>query len=106
MSHKPYKMFLDDLRQPPDNTWIVVRSYDTAVEYVRVFGMPETISFDHDLGLDKTGYDFAKFIVDLDLDLNVFTPEFRFYVHSANPVGASNIKNLLDGYLAFKFPVA
>ena len=98
-----YKLFLDDERFPVDDSWVIVRSYDEAVSYVKEHGMPSFISWDHDLG-DKslTGHDFAKWLVDYDLDNDLITKDFSFYVHSANPVGAANIKNLLDSYLSYK----
>lgn len=45
------KLFLDDVRNPPDDTWVVVRSYDEFVNYIEKEGVPDFISFDHDLGL-------------------------------------------------------
>lgn len=103
------KLFLDDTRNSPDNDWDVVRSYDEFVEYIETNGVPEIISFDHDLGEEhyrhylnscysgcdipydqfeeKTGYDCAKWLVEVYKRL----PEF-YRVHSMNPVGALNIK--------------
>jgi hypothetical protein len=101
------KLFLDDTRIPKDvqlydADWIVVRSYEEAVDFVEAFGFPEWVSLDHDLGTEKTGLDFAHFLVDLDLDRNVMPNNFSFTVHSANPVGVKNITGLLDGYLRWK----
>lgn len=52
------------------------------------------IDFDHDLGgwSDGTGYDIAKYIVENQIQLHCFS------VHSANPVGAFNITQLLQHY--------
>lgn len=99
------KLFIDDLRNPPDNSWTVVRSYADGVELIsRMQGFPETISFDHDLGLDETGYDFANWLVSQDLDERIdIPPHFTFNVHSANPVGKRNINELLNNYLKFKY---
>ena len=46
------KIYLDDVRTPVDNDWIVVRSYDEFVEKVNEIGLEniELISLDHDLG--------------------------------------------------------
>ncbi|MEA3523603.1 MAG: cyclic-phosphate processing receiver domain-containing protein, partial [Campylobacterota bacterium] len=53
--------------------------------------------------LVKTGYDLAKWIVDSDLDNTFKLPSnFKYKVHSQNPVGKKNIIALLDGYLKFK----
>lgn len=84
----------------PENLFIA-KSYDDAVEIVESEGCPQFISFDHDLGTTKTGMSFAKWLLERDMDLDgKFIPEdFRFTVHSANPVGAQNIKALVERYL-------
>jgi len=104
-----WKLFLDDLRDPsktyPDrdvSDWVICRSFDEAVQRIEDLGYPDEIFFDHDLGNGPTGYDFAKFLVNEDLNKNSFPIGFCFSVHSANPIGAENIKNLLDTYLRFK----
>ena len=119
-------LFLDDERVPSDVTWVpigtgksfhesrgapweIVRSYDEAVKWVLKNGIPEIITFDHDLGWDeqggvigKTGYDFARWLIEYDLDTNTMPVDFSFTVHSMNPIGARNIKSLLDNYLMRK----
>ena len=100
------KLFLDDKRDPPGEiAWshIVVRSYEEAVEYVTQFGFPEEVWFDHDLGTEKTGLDFAHFLINLDLDTGAMPVQFTFRVHSANPAGHDNIVGLLDRYLRFRY---
>lgn len=97
-----YKLFLDDERMPVNPAeWIIVRSFEEACKYVIDNGFPYYVSFDHDLGTDKTGYDFAKFLIECDLNKNWLDncPNFDYFVHSQNPVGKSNIVNLLDNYL-------
>jgi len=97
------RLFIDDIRDPYDDDFVVVRSYDNAVHYMRQHGCPLFISFDHDLGDvdERTGFDVAKWMVERDLnDSGKFIPdEFDFHVHSANPVGVGNIIGLLTGYL-------
>ena len=105
-----YKMFLDDVRDPQwvypreyTDDWVVCRSFAEAEAVFSDSGWPEWISFDHDLGCDvPSGYDLAKYLVNWDLDVADMPPHFSFAVHSANPVGSANIKNLLDNYLASK----
>ena len=48
--------------------------------------------FDHDLGVDKTGYDVAKYIVEHQIEIK------GFKIHSANPVGRFNIRQLMTHY--------
>lgn len=80
----------------------LVRSYEEFVSYIEQNGLPEFISFDNDLGLDvhgeiaPDGYAAAKWLVyDSELDLL----SLKFYVHSANPVAAEQIRGLLNNYL-------
>lgn len=98
-----YKLFIDDERSPPGplGEWVVARSVFLAKHIIEQRGMPDFISFDHDLGEDvPTGYDLAKWLVDQDLDgVNYFHPVFEYTVHSQNPVGKANIEGLMDQYL-------
>ena len=93
-------MFLDDIRDPIiENGWIIVRSFDEAVAVVLEHGYPKYVSFDHDLGEGKSGFDFAKWLVEHDLDTDSMPDNFSFYVHSSNPVGKQNIEGLLRPYI-------
>ena len=106
-------LWLDDLRNPflnlegsvPLETthieWVL--SYEQFTQWIKRFGLPDIISFDHDLadvyGNDRkenTGMDCAKWLVDFCLDHELNLP--RHYVHSANPVGAENINTLLENF--------
>jgi hypothetical protein len=98
-----YKLFLDDVREPYEADFVIARSFDDALKIIEEKGFPYFISFDHDLGEDiPTGFDFAKWLVEQDMDFNVLPANFSFNVHSANPVGAENIKGYLSSYLVFR----
>lgn len=110
-------LWLDDIRNPfldiegkvpkVDATIEWVLNYEQFVQWIEKFGMPDIISFDHDLAditkitttthQEKTGMDCAKWLVDYCIDNKELLP--IFYVHSANPVGADNIRGLLSNYL-------
>ena len=98
------KLFLDDERPAPQGDWAIVRSYDQAVEWIKENGCPRLISFDHDLGGEQTGLDFAKYLVEKDLDTQGrFIPStFAFKVHSANIIGGENIELFFRSYLKLK----
>jgi hypothetical protein len=100
-----FSLFLDDERYPPNDgrNWIVARNVDEAKDIIRDIGWPEYISFDHDLGDgEQTGKDFANWMICEHIEgENVFSENFRYYVHSQNPIGAKNIRDLIDGYLSF-----
>ncbi len=115
------KLYLDDVRTPTEEGWTVVRNYDEFVDAVNTHSLNgiELISLDHDLGdqamyeyytnvknnysLDynnieeKTGMDCCKFMVNLSLDTNIPLPEVL--VHSANPIGSSNMMGYINNYL-------
>lgn len=100
------KLWIDDVRVPPNETWVWAKNFEQAVRVVAIRGLPDEISFDHDLGLadERTGLDIAHWLVDADLDGTVnIPPDWNFHVHSANPVGARNIRETLAGYLRFKY---
>jgi hypothetical protein len=99
-----WSLYLDDERNPKtDRNWVIVRNIDAARDLVLSRGCPSYISFDHDLGSPfeyHTGYAFAKWLVDAELDGKIVIPrDFQFNVHSANSVGRDNIEGLLRGYL-------
>lgn len=119
-----YKIYLDDERTPNDKTWTVVRNYGEFIKKVFNVGIENIsiISFDHDLGdtaieeyynnvmnrgildydniQEKTGYDAAKWLVnDYMENYDDSTPFPKIYVHSANPIGASNIIGYVNGFL-------
>ena len=93
-------IFIDDMRLPPkaQGDWTVVsRSYDTAIMAIEKYKDEELyISFDHDLGEEKTGYDVAKYLVENSISAH-------YQIHSANPVGRFNIEQLLQHYGYEKF---
>lgn len=97
------KLFIDDERYPVDNSFRVVRTSKEAMNFVKTNGMPDFISFDHDLGGSDTAMVFVNWLIDYDLDHDVIKKYFAFYVHSQNPIGKKNIEGTINGYLRFKF---
>lgn len=89
--------------------WVIVRSYQEFVDWILANGLPDIISFDHDLAdehydmsktchhyKEKTGYDAAKWLV--EFCIHEFLPLPECYVHSMNPIGADNIEKYLTSY--------
>lgn len=95
-----WKLFLDDLRKL-DHGFILARNCKEAEDLINEKGFPSVISFDHDLGENEpTGYDFVNLIIEKVLDGEWEIPgEFKFYVHSDNPVGAKNISGTFNSFL-------
>jgi hypothetical protein len=112
MYFKNYNIFLDDERFPSDvhlylegvdiyktKEWVIVRNYKDFTELIQKSGMPNIISFDHDLGDfsendEKTGYDCAKWLVDFCIDFKFNLP--NFLVHTQNTTGAKDIQKYLE----------
>lgn len=106
-------LFLDDMRPAPAG-WTLVKSYAEFISHIETLGVPDAISFDHDLGFEhyplgeqnlteripyeayteKTGYHCAQWLV----EKNLFPK--MVMVHSFNIVGAANIANLLRRYVS------
>ena len=102
-----YVLFLDDEREPSVSLLaqyervVICRSFDDAVRVVQELGLPEHTCFDHDLGPEsKNGHDFAKWLVEwvMDDDRFEYPPHVGYSVHSQNPIGADNIRGVIDGY--------
>lgn len=89
------------------------------MEYITNNGLPDLISFDHDLAdghyhnslqegkinyaitdfddeYNRTGYHCAQFLVEYCAITRQKLP--NFIVHSMNPVGSENIQKLLENY--------
>lgn len=120
-------LYLDDVRTPTETLpgyepWNVVRNYDEFKEWILRNGVPDLISFDHDLGeehmndyysqflklgyqipnyesyKEKTGLDCAKWLCEAYCyPANI--PLKQCAVHSHNPIGARNIHSYINGYL-------
>lgn len=97
-------LWLDDIRDPFDPKWNTpdveihwVKSYPEFIDWIDTNGLPDIISFDHDLGEEKevgSGYECAKELVEYCYRFNKPFPEYK--CHSANPVGRDNILGLLN----------
>lgn len=85
------KIWLDDVREPPDNSWTWARSSAAAIALLTYPGEPiESISLDHDLGTWDTGMPVARFIAGMQMRPKVL-------IHSMNPVGRANMEAVLAG---------
>jgi hypothetical protein len=121
-----YNLFLDDIRQPwqvgnymlpvglrayyRKLNWVIVRNYQEFVKMIEEKGIPDKVSFDHDLAevhymggkesfsyWPETGLDCMKWMIDYIMDHKLKPP--RVFVHSMDPDGAKNIETLFDNFL-------
>ena len=109
-----YKLFLDDERNPiqclsymlsrsnhsnlsfiyKEKDWEICRDFWSFKKCLIEKGLPELVSFDHDLGTDETGNTCAQFLLGYCMDKGLDIPQY--VVHSMNPVGTQNIINTLS----------
>lgn len=116
-----YNLFLDDLRNLEDVTylalppvdWHIVRSYGEFCSCIKRLGIPNRVSFDHDISAEHypqgtnsvsdivpyetyaepTGLACAQFLIDTCKAANQPIPVC--YVHSFNQAGRKNIMDAL-----------
>lgn len=118
-----YYLFLDDIRMPTDVRWVklpnvewtIIRNYSEFRNIILNLGIPEFVAYDHDLSdchygfvdlnnneipydayVEKTGYDCCQFLLNQCNNKSIKHPPYA--VHSMNPVGASNIRNIIERY--------
>jgi hypothetical protein len=87
------KIWLDDIRDSPDSTWMVARTYDDCIVRL-MFNDVQIISLDHDLGEGKSGYDVACTIERWVMLAQYTAP--TILIHTANPVGRARIQQVID----------
>jgi hypothetical protein len=121
-----YNLFLDDYRQPSrcsyvkkenqkyyfEYLWEVVKNYKEFVSIIEEKGLPDMVSFDHDLAdvhydnksrkehfkyYPETGLDCMKWMINYILENNLPPP--KVLIHSMNPAGAENMKQLFNNFL-------
>jgi hypothetical protein len=110
---QPYHLFLDDERSPKDvywvqyaatphfqdPAWVIVRTYRDFVATIENKGLPQAVSFDHDLqdfenGSEFTGSTCARWLAEYCLDHNQLLPAYIF--HSQNGEGVKTMESILD----------
>ncbi len=98
-----YEIFLDDERMPSEamKDAVIVRDFWEFKRTINERGIPKFISFDHDLGcMTYTGKSCAEYLICRMFDYpKEALKEFDFYVHSQNPIGAENIRRLLEQFI-------
>lgn len=120
----PHPVKLLDVTKNTNADWKICRYYESFVKAINEFGMPEVISFDHDLHTEhimhyfnhskinngeilykklkhKTGVECAEYIVKY-LKTHPGCKKPTCYVHSANEYGRKNIRKILDTILYIK----
>lgn len=114
------RLWLDDIRRPPDEDWVWARTVEQAVDAVGFAGEKIThMSLDHDLGLheldpdqpgahllrgdgEMTGLDFVRWLISVYYNERAWlqnefldVSECEFTIHSYNPIGARRMADEL-----------
>jgi hypothetical protein len=100
-----------------DLDWVIVRSFPQFVEMIEKRGLPEMISFDHDLKdehyyhyrtftiftgwidytvVEGTGHECAKWLINYLLNNDLDCP--TILIHTQNTTGAKNIWKLFENF--------
>ena len=93
-------MFYKNLRKKYDLSFVWVKNFSEFVNYIEANGVPQLVSFDHDLSKtskpsDPKGIDCARWLVEYCKENGIKMP--MTYIHSANPKWRPVIRQLLDG---------
>ena len=91
------KIWIDDIRTPPSEDWIWIKSVNAAKRYISMtssYGVTDImLSVDHDAGdYAKEGGDYIK-VLDW---LEETGRRYPIHIHSMNPVGAANMRAIIQ----------
>ena len=103
------KLFIDDERDPSfigwDNSSLIARTGEEAIDLIMSNPDIDIISFDHDLGFGSlSGKEILDQLIDFELDTNNVGTIFgnkTILSHSMNPVGKRNILEKWNNYRDF-----
>ena len=100
------KLWIDDVRPAPDDSWKVVKYIDIALRFIggcQLNNEELEISLDHDAGeFALKGKDYIDILDTLEVCCNEFEfwqnwvkEKVIFHLHSANPVGVENMRRII-----------
>ena len=95
-----FKLWIDDIRTPPSDEWMWIKSVNKAkmvikavVEYDK--NPIEIISIDHDAGdYFNDGGDYIRLLDFIESQFG--NHQWTFHIHSANPVGVQNMRRIIQ----------
>ena len=76
------KLWIDDTRMPPDDSWLWAKTYESAIGFLGTCPI-EDVSFDHDLGTEKDGNDILMWLLNECRDKNFIGPKI-IGIHTQN----------------------
>lgn len=99
-----FKIWADDLRTPPDETWKWAKSvHEAKLHFSQLGGLNDKegiVSLDHDAGeYNFMGGDYIKFLEWLECKRAIENHSFvniKFHLHTANVVGCENMRAIIQ----------
>ena len=95
------KLWIDDMRQPPDDNWIWATSVNEAIPAIyhyerNILDDTILIDLDHDAG-DKVSFggDYIEILNWLERQ-DIVDTGYSFHIHSMNPVGVQNMRAIIQ----------
>lgn len=96
------KLWIDDIRNAPDDTWVVARTINSAIKAIRTFNIEE-ISFDHDISHQVTMEALSRpypcgecfCAVAYYVSVALWPQKPKVTIHTSNPAGAKEIEAIL-----------
>ncbi len=95
------KIFLDDVRNPPDSTWLIARNSAECIKLLKKHeGKIKELSLDHDLGefvgcSERTGKVPLQWLEQRVIQDQDYPLPKVIFIHSANPVGKQGMELIL-----------
>ncbi len=103
------KLWVDDLRDAPNDSWTVARKVEAAISFLHLYASEITeISLDHDIENrpdDETFYPIALYIAGAG---ERFRKLNTIILHTINPLGAKRMESVLKdaGWVCYIIPYA
>ena len=92
------KLFVDDIRKLPDDSWQLARNVSEAIRAINMFDF-DVISLDHDIEGSQETFDTVALFIKEKYNRRVEGLGIpKIILHTANPAGALRIQNILDGF--------
>ena len=91
------KIWIDDIRTPPSEDWIWIKSVNAAKRYISTIAPYDVaeimLSVDHDAGDFATdGGDYIELLKWLEATKR----NYPIHIHSMNPVGVQNMRTIIQ----------
>lgn len=103
------KLWIDDIRNAPDDTWTVARTVTSAIKAIEMFGKDiKVISFDHDISyqIELNGvsrpypspetFQAVALFAALYWKTTLYRDRPLVKIHTANPAGCKELERILE----------